>query len=91
MSIAARCYWEEGNTDRILTNKYNTYKVAVGKYTSDISIKDNNFTQIIDVGIIFHFRTKHCWILNIFTKQNILGVFNLSKRELLWVFWVLCR
>uniref|UniRef100_A0A2H8TX70 Notecarin-D2 n=1 Tax=Melanaphis sacchari TaxID=742174 RepID=A0A2H8TX70_9HEMI len=50
---AAQCYWEEGNTDKILTNKNNTYKVAVGKYTSDISIKENNFTQIIDVGLIY--------------------------------------
>lgn len=58
MFIAARCYWEEGNTDKILTNKYNIYKIAVGKYTSDISIKDNNFTQIIDVSIIYNFRTK---------------------------------
>lgn len=58
MFIAARCYWEEGSTDRILTNKYNIYKIAVGKYTSDISIKDNNFTQIIDVSIISDFRTK---------------------------------
>lgn len=53
MSIAAQCYWEEGYTNRILMNKNHKYKIAVGKYTSDISITDNNFTQIIDVSITY--------------------------------------
>lgn len=52
MFIAAQCYWEEGYTNKILMNGNNKYKIAVGKYTSDISIRDNNFTQIIDVSII---------------------------------------
>jgi modular serine protease len=51
MFIAARCIWEKESTYGTLTNE-NIYKVAVGKYTSDISIKDNDFTQIIDVSII---------------------------------------
>lgn len=50
MFIAAQCYWEEGNTNKILMNENQKYKIAVGKYTSDLSIKDNNFTQIIDVS-----------------------------------------
>ncbi|XP_060836737.1 modular serine protease-like isoform X1 [Rhopalosiphum padi] len=49
---AARCIWEKESTYGTLTNE-NIYKVAVGKYTSDISIKDNDFTQIIDVDLIF--------------------------------------
>ena len=53
MFTAAQCYWEEGYTNKILMNKNHKYKIAVGKYTSDISIQDNNFTQIIDVSIIF--------------------------------------
>lgn len=50
---AAQCYWEEGNTNKILMNENQKYKIAVGKYTSDLSIKDNNFTQIIDVGFVY--------------------------------------
>ncbi|XP_029343828.1 modular serine protease isoform X3 [Acyrthosiphon pisum] len=50
---AAQCYWEEGYTNKILMNEKHKYKIAVGKYTSDLSIKDNNFTQIIDVGFVY--------------------------------------
>jgi len=49
---AAHCFWEKGITDRKIKNN-GMYKVAVGKYKRDISIKDNEFTQIIDVGLIF--------------------------------------
>jgi hypothetical protein len=36
-------------TNRILIND-GTYKISVGKYKSDILIKDNEFTQIVDVN-----------------------------------------
>ncbi|XP_060870478.1 modular serine protease-like isoform X1 [Metopolophium dirhodum] len=49
---AAHCFWQEKLTSRILLND-GTYKVGVGKYNSDITIKDNEFTQIIDVGLIY--------------------------------------
>lgn len=47
-SLAANCFW-----DNILKQKKNAdyFKVAVGKYTHDIAIKDNAFTQIVDVSI----------------------------------------
>jgi len=46
--LAAHCFWQERLIDRILIND-GTYKIAVGKYKSDIAIKDNAFTQIVDV------------------------------------------
>ncbi|XP_029343825.1 modular serine protease isoform X2 [Acyrthosiphon pisum] len=49
---AAHCFWQERLTSRILLND-GTYKVGVGKYKSDITIKDNEFTQIFDVGLIY--------------------------------------
>jgi len=48
-NLAAHCFWQERLTNRILLND-GTYKVGVGKYNSDITIKDNEFTQIIDVS-----------------------------------------
>jgi len=48
--LAAHCFWQEGSNNRIFTNINGQYKVAVGKYTRDIKITDNNFTQIIDVS-----------------------------------------
>jgi len=47
--LAAHCFWHEKLTSRILLND-GTYKVGVGKYKSDITIKDNAFTQIVDVS-----------------------------------------
>jgi len=47
--LAAHCFWQEKLTSRILLND-GTYKVGVGKYKSDITIKDNEFTQIVDVS-----------------------------------------
>ncbi|XP_050054368.1 modular serine protease-like [Aphis gossypii] len=49
---AAHCFWQESLIDTILINN-GTYKIAVGKYKSDIAIKDNAFTQIVDVGLIY--------------------------------------
>lgn len=46
--LAAHCFVEEGSTDRIILNN-NMYKVGVGKYDRNISVVDNEFTQIIDV------------------------------------------
>jgi hypothetical protein len=34
----------------ILSINDGSYKVAVGKYTSDYTVIDNEFTQIIDVS-----------------------------------------
>lgn len=47
--LAAHCFWQERLANRILLND-GTYKVGVGKYNSDITVKDNEFTQIIDVS-----------------------------------------
>ncbi|XP_025198052.1 modular serine protease-like isoform X2 [Melanaphis sacchari] len=49
---AAHCFWQEGLIERILLND-GRYKISVGKYKSDITIKDNAFTQIVDVGLIY--------------------------------------
>ncbi|CAI6362231.1 unnamed protein product [Macrosiphum euphorbiae] len=49
---AAHCFWQEKLTSRILLN-HGTYKVGVGKYKSDITVKDNEFTQIVDVRLIY--------------------------------------
>lgn len=46
---AAHCFWSEELTSRIIQND-NVFKIAVGKYARDISIKDNEFTQILDVS-----------------------------------------
>jgi len=91
MFIAAQCYWEEGYTNKILMNEKNKYKISVGKYTNDLSMKDNNFTQIIDVSIISWLRTKPSLGPKYIYKNKILGGFCLSERGLLWPFWVLCR
>lgn len=48
--LAAHCFWQEGLSDRIITNENNRYKIAVGKHSINISEKDNEFTQIIDVS-----------------------------------------
>ena len=47
--LAAHCFWQERLTSRIILND-GMYKIAVGKYKSDITIKDNEFTQVIDVS-----------------------------------------
>jgi len=47
--LAAHCFWQENLTSRILLND-GMYKVGVGKYKSDITVKDNEFTQIVDVS-----------------------------------------
>ncbi|CAH1715675.1 unnamed protein product [Aphis gossypii] len=49
---AAHCFWYKELTNRIIINN-GTYKIAVGKYKRDIAIKDNAFTQIVDVGSIY--------------------------------------
>jgi len=47
--LAAHCFWQERLSTRVLKND-GTFKVGVGKYKSDITIKDNEFTQIVDVS-----------------------------------------
>ncbi|XP_050434792.1 modular serine protease-like isoform X2 [Adelges cooleyi] len=54
---AAHCFWQDGQTEKIIENK-GLYKVAVGKFTRGIDIKDNEFTQIVDVERI-HIESKY--------------------------------
>ncbi|XP_060870828.1 transmembrane protease serine 9-like isoform X2 [Metopolophium dirhodum] len=50
---AAHCFWKNGMSfDRILKNE-GLYKISVGKYDVNISIIDNNFTQIMDVEFVY--------------------------------------
>lgn len=50
--LAAHCFFDGDVTSdsrtRLLESE-NAYKIAVGKYDRNISILDNDFTQIIDV------------------------------------------
>lgn len=47
--LAAHCFWSEGLINRVLS--YNDmYKIGVGKYERNISIIDNDFTQILDAS-----------------------------------------
>jgi len=48
--LAAHCFWEDGQTDRTLTNLNGLYKIAAGKYSRDIDVVDGIFTDIIDVS-----------------------------------------
>lgn len=48
MFLAATCYSTNGLTHHIPVQD-GLYKVAVGKYTRNITKMDNEFTQIIDV------------------------------------------
>lgn len=65
----------------------NQYKVAVGKYDRNISIKDNDFTQIIDVGNKF----RNLKIYEEIIEMNLLiGWVNLYRKRLFWIFRVSC-
>lgn len=65
----------------------NQYKVAVGKYDRNISIKDNDFTQIIDVGNKF----RNLKFYEEIIEMNLLtGWVNLYRKRLFWIFRVSC-
>ncbi|VVC40317.1 Hypothetical protein CINCED_3A018266 [Cinara cedri] len=49
---AAHCFWESDSTNKIIMNN-GKYKIAVGKYVSNILEMDNEFTQIIEVELIY--------------------------------------
>ncbi|XP_022162710.1 uncharacterized protein LOC111028389 isoform X2 [Myzus persicae] len=49
---AAHCFWQKGMSSKTISINDGQYKVAVGKYDRNISIIDNDFTQIINVDII---------------------------------------
>jgi len=49
--LGARCFWYHRRyTSNKISNIDGLYKIAVGKYDRNISIIDNNFTQIMDVS-----------------------------------------
>jgi len=47
--LAAHCFWNKELTNRIIIND-GTYRIAIGKYKRDITIMDNEYTQIVDVS-----------------------------------------
>ncbi|XP_060870975.1 modular serine protease-like isoform X2 [Metopolophium dirhodum] len=49
---AAHCFWQKGISNRILVND-GLYRIAVGKYARDLTVIDNDFTQILNVEIIY--------------------------------------
>ncbi|XP_060870192.1 transmembrane protease serine 11B-like isoform X2 [Metopolophium dirhodum] len=50
---AAHCFWKNSMTSNKLLIDDGLYKIAVGKYDRNIKIIDNNFTQIINVEIVY--------------------------------------
>lgn len=51
--LAAQFFWQKGLKDKTIRDNSEYYKIAVGKYTRDISEIDNGFTQIVDVTYSF--------------------------------------
>ncbi|XP_060836504.1 uncharacterized protein LOC132919163 isoform X2 [Rhopalosiphum padi] len=49
----AHCFWENGRQSNLISINDGSYKVAVRKYTQEYSVIDNEFTQIMDVKIIY--------------------------------------
>ncbi|VVC24912.1 Peptidase S1, PA clan,Serine proteases, trypsin family, histidine active site,Serine proteases, trypsin [Cinara cedri] len=50
---SAQFFWEKGLPNKIIRDGTQYYKIAVGKYKRDYSVMDNEFTQIIDVKLIY--------------------------------------
>ncbi|XP_026815136.1 uncharacterized protein LOC113555042 isoform X2 [Rhopalosiphum maidis] len=50
---AAHCFWQNDLLSRRISINDGSYKVAVGKYTKDYTVIDNEFTQIMDVETIY--------------------------------------
>jgi len=49
--LAAHCFWQKGISNRISVND-GLYKIAVGKYARDLTVIDNDFTQILNVSYL---------------------------------------
>eukprot|EP00102_Acyrthosiphon_pisum_P015054 XP_008185439.2 PREDICTED: limulus clotting factor C-like isoform X2 [Acyrthosiphon pisum] len=49
---AAHCFWKKVMLSMKISINDGIYKIAVGKYTRDFSVIDNDFTQIINVEMI---------------------------------------
>ncbi|CAH1707810.1 unnamed protein product [Aphis gossypii] len=50
---AAHCFWYSGILSNNISINDDSYKVAISKYDRNFTIDDNNFTQIINVEIIY--------------------------------------
>lgn len=50
--LAAQFFWRKGLKDKTVRDNSQYYKIAVGKYTRDVSKIDNESTQIIDASRI---------------------------------------
>lgn len=48
--VAAHCFWTKGLRRTTIPNEKNIFKTAVGKESSNFSVIDNTYTQIIDVS-----------------------------------------
>ncbi|XP_022182774.1 uncharacterized protein LOC111042453 isoform X2 [Myzus persicae] len=49
---AAHCFWPKGMLSKNFSINISLYKIAVGKYSRDFSVIDNDFTQIFNVEMI---------------------------------------
>ncbi|KAF0762508.1 Uncharacterized protein FWK35_00006322 [Aphis craccivora] len=50
---AAHCFWQEDMISNIISINDDLYKIAVGKYNRDLTVIDNDFTQIMNVQTIY--------------------------------------
>ncbi|XP_060881631.1 uncharacterized protein LOC132953091 isoform X2 [Metopolophium dirhodum] len=50
---AAHCFWQKGMLSNNISINNGLYKIAVGKYDRNFTIIDNDFTQIMNVEIIY--------------------------------------
>ncbi|KAL4123142.1 hypothetical protein QTP88_015367 [Uroleucon formosanum] len=50
---AAHCFWEKGMTSNTIFVNDGLYKIAVGKYTRDFTVVDNQFTKIMNMEIVY--------------------------------------
>ncbi|CAI6368896.1 unnamed protein product [Macrosiphum euphorbiae] len=50
---AAHCFWQKGMLSNNISINDGLYKTAVGKYDRNFTIIDNDFTQIMNVEIIY--------------------------------------
>jgi len=48
--LVAHCFWHESMSSNRIPINDGSYKVAVGKYTRNYTVIDNEFTQIMDVS-----------------------------------------
>lgn len=84
--LAAHCFWDGMVRESPKPIIYNQYKVAVGKYTRDIKVLDNEFTEFFDVCYSF----KTCVIYNIFILKIFLVTRNIPKTCIYWIQQIVC-